>query len=188
MSDTFTASGGVALGGGAWFTPGASAPDLHERIALGIQSAIQTLVCPLVNPSNPAYGIAAAQVYYLQLDDDVQDDTKLMFPCVVVSIAEESEEDSDWMGFEDDISVWPCSVSVVDRLDAIDNIKRRAILSWRRQINDMLRAIVTLQGCPEAWNVWAKRRKIFNPHLRNLQCFSSDSLVQVTAGYPRTHT
>jgi len=167
---------------GSAFTP--YSLDLHERVALGIQTAIQTTLCPLPDPASGSYTIGTAQIYK---QDRPIPEVGCMFPCVIISIQEEIEEDDEAMGFEDDGAWFPCRLQIVNRLDAWDPKHDPAVKYWRKLIIDLFHGARSLPDCGEVWDVWVQRRPIFNENLPALEYLTSDLVVRARAIWQRAH-
>lgn len=154
--------------------------DLHERIALGIQSVIQTTLCPLTDAKNVANKIPASQVY---VQDWPIPETGTVFPAVVISVEGEVERDDKIITFLTDASIYPCVLRIADRRDLWDQSFEAAWKKWRKAIGDLLRTLTTLPDCPEVYNVWADRRAIYEEDKAALEYVTSAILVQGHAYY-----
>ena len=159
-------------------------PDLHDRIALGIQAAIQNNLCTLRDPNNTANQIPASQVYK---QDWPIPETGCMFPAIIVSVEGEAEEDDDAITFETDASIYPNKLRIVYRRDSWDQSFTPALKLWRKSISDFLRASATYSNCPEVYNVWCKRGPIIVDDPAAMDYVTSELLVQSHASYARIH-
>lgn len=157
-------------------------PDLQERISLGLQSVIQTMLCPLTAPGNGNYRLPAGQVYQQDLPIPT---TGCMFPAVIVSIEGEIEQDDAVIAFGTDASIYPNLLSIVHTRDMWDQHFQPAATYWRKQLSDLLRSLTTLPGCPEVYNVWCERRAVYHKEPRVTEYVTSDLLVRTHAAYAR---
>jgi hypothetical protein len=158
--------------------------DLEYRISLGLQSSIQSVICPLIDPNNAANTLPASQVY---AQDWPIPETGVQYPAIVISIEGERMADSKVMTFFTDGHIYPNVLRLVDRRDTWDQAFQPAWTLWRKTISDFLRTLGTLPGCTEVWNVWTEERAVYAEDAKAVEYVTSEILVQTHAYYPRSH-
>lgn len=154
---------------------------IHERCVEDLQALIQGL--NLVGQAGITGDILGNVLTPLTFDE-----SNAQFPCVLLSVEEESEEeDGETTTFESDGVIYPVRILILDRVSARFEQARPVYLGWRRQILKKLRSLVIsiLPNTPECWKIGVRAMKIFDPRLPQYQFMVSGMTALCYTNEPR---
>ena len=155
--------------------------SIHDRAHADLATIITALNLQGTTDSagNTIVGNIGANVYTQWLEDQ----SNIKFPCVLLLIEEDAEEEDDEaMNFEQDAIIYYSRLLICDRVSPRDPKVRGTYLLWRYIITQTLQGLVTgpfpfLPNTPECWDLRIKRLKTFDQKLPQYQFMVSGLVI-----------
>lgn len=168
----------------------ASLASIHDRCMTDLQAIVAALNLQGAKDSagNTIVGnVGNNVVTQMDMESDV---TNLLYPLVLLTNEDESEEDEDEAGsFEMDAVVYPVRVLIADRTSSRWQDAAPTYRLWRWTIAQVLLGLPTnpefFPNTPECWDIKVKRMKVFDFQQPKYQSVVSGLIANCRTVTPR---